>query len=120
MATDFQREHQTPGGRFRPGPGAVGTKAGLQAGRAAAKPDAGGGRPKSRQSGGGGGGLGLPAQAPPEAAPPEYRHLLVLGQYENMKDLGNDAPFGIQAINNGEFRRIFKPGMMPFDWFLDT
>lgn len=45
---------------------------------------------------------------------------MLLGQYENMKDLGNEAPFGIQATNNGEFRKLFKPGQNPFDWFWDT
>jgi hypothetical protein len=120
VSTNFEKEHQTPGNRFRPGPGMVGTKAGLQAGRQPAKPEGGASRPKGRASGERGQGLGLPATPAPQAEPQDYRHLAVLGQYENMKDLGNDAPFGIQAINNGEFRRIFKPGMMPFDWFLDT
>lgn len=57
---------------------------------------------------------------PTPETPQDYRHLIVLGQYQNMKDLGHDAPFGIQAINNGEFRRIFKPGTMPYDWFWDS
>lgn len=36
-----------------------------------------------------------------------------------MRDLGNESPFGIQAINNGEFRRIAPPGWSPFDLFWD-
>lgn len=117
MSTDFQREHQTPGGRFRPGPGMVGTKAGLQAGRQAggsARPPRAS-VPDSKR----GGGLGLPSMAPPEK-PSDFRHLVRLAQYQNMKDLGHDAPFGIHAINNGDFRQLFEPGQVPFDWFLDT
>lgn len=56
--------------------------------------------------------------AAPEA--PDHRHLLVLGQYENMRDLGHEAPLGVQLINNGEFRRFFPPGRVPFDIFWDT
>lgn len=118
MATDFSREHKTPGGRFRPGPGMVGTKAGLQAGRQAA----GGPARPSRQSppdSKRGGGLGLPQMQQPEE-PPDYRHLVTLAQHHNMTDLGRDQPFGIHAINNGDFRQMFEPGRVPFDWFLDT
>jgi hypothetical protein len=95
----------------------VGTKAGLQAGRPVAKPSAS--SSKSAAPARGGVPLGLPAM-PAAETPQDYRHLIVLGQFQNMKDLGNDAPFGIQATNNGEFRRILKPGTMPYDWFWDT
>lgn len=37
-----------------------------------------------------------------------------------MKDLGNDAPFGVQATNNGEFQRIAPQGWSPFDIFWDV
>lgn len=94
----------------------VGTKAGLQAGRPVAKPSA----PSSKSSPTRGGApLGLPTMPAPET-PQDYRHLVVLGQYQNMKDLGNDAPFGVQSTNNGEFRRVFPPGRVPYDWFLDS
>lgn len=119
MSTDFGSTHKNPI-RFRPGPGMVGTKAGLQAGRAQSA-GAGPTRP-SRQSSPDsskrGGGLGLPDMA--VAKPPDYRHLIALSQHHNMTDLGHDVPFGIWAINNGEFRQMFEPGKMPFDIFLDT
>lgn len=120
MSTDFGNTHKNPI-RFRPGPGMVGTKAGLQAGRA--QPAAAGPTRPSRSSppdgGKRGGGLGLPDMAGP-TKPPDYRHLIALGQHHNMTDLGHDAPFGIWAINNGEFRQMFEPGRMPFDLFWDV
>lgn len=119
MSTDFSREHKTPTNRFRPGPGQVGTQAGL----AAAKQPSGGASRPPRQSppdSKRGGGLGLPMM-PAEPEPTgDYRHLVALAQHQNIKDLGHDAPVGIQLINNGDFRQLFKPGQVPFDWFLDT
>lgn len=121
MSTDFTRpEHKTPGGRFRAGPGMVGTQAGLQAGRAQPGKAAGPARPSRSNPPDGkgrGGGLGLPDMG---SKPPDYRHLILLAQHHNMTDLGNDAPFGIQAINNGHFRQMFEPGKMPFDIFWDV
>ena len=66
-----------------------------------------------------GGGLGLPA-APEQSGGGDHRHLIALAQHQNMKDLGRDQPFGIHAINNGDFRQILPPGTTPFDWFLDS
>lgn len=119
MSTDFGSNHRNPI-RFRPGPGMVGTKAGLQAGRAqpaAAAPN----RPSRQSLPDGpkrGGGLGLPDMT--VAKPPDYRHLIALAQHHNMTDLGHDVPYGIHAINNGDFRQLFEPGRMPFDIFWDT
>lgn len=116
MATDFASEHRTPGNRFRPGPGQSGTKAGLNAARGGPARPSRRAAPDAKR----GGGLGLPAAPDPSEKPQDFRHLMVLAQHQNMKDLGRDAPVGIHAINNGDFRQIFEPGRVPFDWFLDT
>ena len=66
--------------------------------------------------------MGLPQmpEQQPDQKPADFRHLLALAQHHNMRDLGRDAPLGIQLINNGDFRQLMKPGMQPFDWFWDT
>lgn len=94
----------------------VGSQAGLQAGKQKAGPDRPSRSSSSREARGGG--LGLPDMA--VAKPADYRHLLLLAQHRNMTDLGLDVPFGINATNNGEFRSMFEPGKVPFDWFWDT
>lgn len=123
MSTDFSRgDHKTPSNRFRAGPGMVGAEAGLRAGRA---PSGGGGptRPPRRGApdrGSRGGGLGLPQMPAEPDKPTDLRHLIALAQHKNMRSLGRDAPLGIQLINNGDFRQLFEPGRVPFDWFWDT
>lgn len=123
--TSFSSDKGQPPTRFRPGPGQTGAAAAHSA------LGAGRGRPsgKERRSSGGGGNtsagashgnLGLPAQPPPDPGPADYRHLELINQYRNIKDLGRDIDFGIWAINNGHTRDLFKPGQMPFDVLEDT
>lgn len=123
--TQFSVDHGAPPARFKPGPGQIGQAAAMKAHRGGGKPPGGG---KVSGKGGGGSGsdhsLGLPgAPAPgPEASPPaDNRHLMILAQHQNMKQLGRDIPFGIWATNTGLFRQLgMQPGQQPFDLFDDT
>jgi len=121
--SEFSSDRSNPPVRFRPGPGQVGVQAairGTRGHRGDETPRSAGGRrpisPASPQRAGGGAAT-TPAQ--PDAEAPDYRHLVLAAQHENMRRLGRDIPFGISMILNGDYRQVMDEGQRPFDWFLD-
>jgi hypothetical protein len=98
---------------------------GQQAAKRGAKASAAGPQPSGSPRGGvtspsrltARGGAALPAP-PPEQS--DFRHAILAAQYQNMRQLGRDIPFGISMILNGHYRDILDEGQRPFDLFLDS
>ena len=103
----------------RPKPSKLGEQAaahGVKQGQRASNPTRGGGTSPSRTAQGGG--AATPAPPPPEQS--DFRHAIIAAQYENMRRLGRDIPFGVSMILNGHYRSVMEEGQRPFDLFLDA
>jgi hypothetical protein len=124
MATNFTTKNPgMPPTRTKPGKmgeqaAAKGVKSGSQKGGLtdAHGPSRGGVTSPSRLTAQGSGGAS--AAPPPEQS--DFRHAIIAAQYENMRRLGRDIPFGVSLILNGHHRDILEEGKRPFDLFLDA
>jgi hypothetical protein len=83
------------------------------------KPSRGGATSPSRLMASGGRGTER-GNAPPPPEQSDYRHAIVAAQYENMRRLGRDIPFGVSMILNGHYRDVLEEGKRPFDLFMDA
>lgn len=121
--TIFSADNSKPPVRFSPGPGQVGVQAAMQGmkggGKAAreSSPSPHRGRRTDLPSGPGKGG-GAKGPAPPPATS-DYRHLVLAAQYENIRRLGREIPFGNWLILNGHYRDVMGSEGRPMDWFRD-
>jgi hypothetical protein len=122
--TDFTTKNPgMPPVRHKPG------KLGGQAAERGAKPGPSGSGASSSSRGGvtspsrlTARGSGKESAAPPPADPEtsDFRHAIVAAQYENMRRLGRDIPFGNWLIHNGHYRELLPNHGRPFDLFMDA
>jgi hypothetical protein len=102
-------------------PGKMGEQAaasGVKQGQRTSTPSRGGATSPSRLTAGGSG--NTQAAPPPAPEQSDFRHAIIAAQYENMRRLGRDIPFGVSLILNGHHRDILEEGKRPFDLFMDA
>ena len=116
--TDFStRNPGLPPTRHKP------SNMGAQAAARGAKAKAPGPQPSSSPRGGmtsptrTAKGSGATPSAPQPKEQSDFKHAVVAAQYQNMRQLGRDIPFGVYLIRNGHYREIAPK---PFDLFLDS
>ena len=80
-------------------------------------PARGGVTSPSRTASGPGGGDASAVPSPEEPEQSDFKHAIVAAQYQNMRGLGRDIPFGVYLIRNGHHRELVD---RPFDLFLDA
>ncbi len=123
MGTNFTTKNPgMPPTRPKPGKlgeqaAAHGIKSGAAGGRKAPDSERGGVTSPSRLTARGDG-ASVAAPPPPEQS--DFRHAIIAAQYENMRRLGRDIPFGVSMILNGHYRDVLEEGKRPFDLFLDA
>jgi hypothetical protein len=122
MGTNFTTKNPgMPPSRAKPGKmGEQAAAHGVKQAQRGSNPERGGVTSPSRLTAKGGGNN---QAAPPPPQPPEqsdFRHAIIAAQYENMRRLGRDIPFGISMILNGHYRDVLEEGKRPFDLFLDA
>jgi hypothetical protein len=119
--TQFSPDNGKPPVRFSPGAGQTGAQAAMQGmkggGKGTPSPSPSRGRRTDLPSGQGkGGGAKSPAPTPETS---DYRHLILAAQYENIRRLGREIPFGNWLILNGHYRDVMGNDGHPMDWFRD-
>lgn len=112
---NFSPDVKTPPKHFRPGPGQTGVAAALRG------PKGQGSSPRPARSPGRPGQTDrIPHPDNPPEPPADFRHLAMGMFHQNAVGLGRDQSIGIWLTRNGYLTQMGKPGMQPFDWFLDS
>ena len=112
----FSSDKKSPPVRFRPGQGQLGQAAAMKLQQPGQGRGGGGSRSRGGQqpSAHHAGSLGLPEA--PQAPPGDNSHLSFAAAHHNIQSLGRDIPFGVWAVQTGNFAKIAPQGMEPFDW----